>query len=864
MTEKTVFLKDYKALPYRIKTIDLHFDLHEEKTIVTNTMSFEGDQVAEVVLNGEQLELLEISYNQKELKNYKLEHGILSFLPADKKFTLKVKTKIDPKSNTALEGLYWTKGIFCTQNEAEGFRKITFYYDRPDSMSSYTTKISADKTLYPTLLANGNLIESGELENNRHFAVWKDPFPKPCYLFALVAGSFDVKRDYFTTKSGRVIKLEIYVDKGNLDQTDHAMGSLQRSFAWDEQKYGLEYDLDIYMILAVDAFNMGAMENKGLNIFNSKFVLGNLKTATDEDFFGIESVVGHEYFHNWTGNRVTCRDWFQLTLKEGLTVFRDQEFSGDLHSKGVQRIDDVNKLRSIQWVEDDGPFSHPIRPEQYIEINNFYTATIYEKGAEVIRMIQTIIGEDQFKLGLKKYFELYDGMAVTTEDFINAMAIVSKFDFKIFKNWYSVSGIPQVKISRWYDEAKKEFVIEIKQGFKDSTKNQTLSIPLNFRILGEKLTENQIEFSAEHSKLDLKKELILLQDKSLKITFKNITKKPVLSINRGFSAPVMIDASYTLEELAYLAKYDDDHFNRWDALQQLYNCLSLSLEKKYDRDQVLGLISDCFGTLLKDGSFDDSFKALFFEFPSEMKMNQQLSIAQYDEVAALVKFAKNKIANDNGPAIKKMLADLKTDPHQWNAENMGKRALKFVALNYCFYFDAELAKKLTLEIYESAVNMTDEIKSLALLNSHVVEVRDECNEKFFQKWKSYPLIVDKYIEVQVGAKRDDLLSLMKKIESSSYYEKKIPNKIRSLMSGFARNLSTFHSLSGEGYDYFAKTITEVDSFNPQIAARLSKNFVDLKKLDPQRRKLERVAIEGILKNQNLSKDSREVLSKYLE
>ena len=655
---KTIYLKDYQVSDYLISDIHLTFELDDTRTLVRTKLQIhrhpQAKGPAPLVLNGEELELVGLVLDGKKLSSsdYKLEGDLLSIGDVPDKFELEVENYINPQANKALDGLYKSGTIFCTQNEPEGFRRITYYIDRPDVMAKFTTKIIADKKKYPVMLSNGNPIGEGELDNGRHWCEWQDPFPKPCYLYALVAGDLAMVRDSFTTRSGRKIDLRIYVDKGNENKCDHAMRSLIKSMKWDEEKFGLEYDLDIFMIVAVDAFNMGAMENKGLNIFNSAYVLADEASATDNNFLGIESVVGHEYFHNWTGNRVTCRDWFQLTLKEGLTVFRDQEFSADMNSRTVTRISDVSALRRAQFVEDAGPTSHPIKPDSYIEINNFYTATVYEKGAEVIRMIHSLLGPKGFRAGMDKYFELFDGGAVTTEDFVHAMSVANdNFDFDQFKRWYAQSGTPRLKARGKWDGSTNSYSLTLSQtcpATPGQKEKKPFHMPVRVGLVGPDGS-------------DMLSTMVELKDSEQTFKFDSIAAKPVLSINRGFSAPVILDVDLSDDDLAFLMGHDSDEFNRYEAGQMLGEKVLLGLINDQMSGKELKMneaYAKAFGLLLLDSKVDPAFKALAISLPDEGMLHQKQETIDIFATKSVRDWFKKELATRYQAEFKKLYNDL--------------------------------------------------------------------------------------------------------------------------------------------------------------------------------------------------------------
>ncbi|MCW8996692.1 MAG: aminopeptidase N, partial [Psychromonas sp.] len=612
------FLSDYRASHFAVSTLDLEFDLYDKNTQVkaTSVIHRIGENNEPLFLFGEQMKLCAIFVDDVAYSDYQFVEGGLLIHNLGNEFKLQINTEIDPQSNKAFEGLYKSGDAFCTQCEAEGFRRITYYLDRPDVMAKFTTKITADKALYPSLLANGNRIAEGDLENGRHWVIWEDPFAKPAYLFALVAGEFDCLKDSFTTKSGREVELELFVDKGNLDKTAHAMLSLKNAMKWDEQRFNLEYDLDIYMIVAVDFFNMGAMENKGLNIFNSKFVLANPESATDQDYLSIEAVIGHEYFHNWTGNRITCRDWFQLSLKEGLTVFRDQEFSSDLGSRSVNRIANVKIMRNHQFAEDAGPMSHPIRPASVMEMNNFYTLTVYEKGSEVIRMLHTLLGETNFQKGMQLYVQRFDGQAVTCDDFVAAMQDASGIDLTLFKRWYSQSGTPQVLVSDYFDARNNRYQLTFKQKnlpTADQKVKQPLHIPVDIELL-DKFGEALELGDGQQNKV------LSLTQKEQTFVFENVNEKPVPCLFRGFSAPVKYKYSYSDQQLVHLINFVGDDFSRWDAGQSLFNKYLIENVQQYQAQKEMylpDLLVQAFKSVLTSASLEPALIADMFEFVSE-------------------------------------------------------------------------------------------------------------------------------------------------------------------------------------------------------------------------------------------------------
>lgn len=880
---KVTYLKDYQKPDYLIPKIELSVDLFESHTTVISKIrvvkNHDDTAPRPLVLNGEQQTLLSVSLDGKPLtaQEYSLDDTSLT-IPMDKdEADIEIETEIKPQENLALEGLYKSGNIFCTQNEPEGFRRITYFIDRPDIMSRYTTRISANKLHYPYLLSNGNLIGGGDLEGGRHYALWEDPFPKPCYLFALVAGDFDLLQDTFVTKSGRTVVLEIYSDRGNKLRCCHAMDSLKKAMAWDQDVFGLEYDLNRYMIVAVHAFNMGAMENKGLNIFNASYVLANPETATDADYQNIERVIAHEYFHNWTGNRVTCRDWFQLTLKEGLTVFRDQEFSADMNSRPVQRINDVRQLREMQFSEDASPMAHPIKPASYVEINNFYTVTVYEKGAEVIRMIRTLIGPEKFRKGMDTYFRLFDGQAVTTEDFVRAMEEASGKDLTQFKNWYHQAGTPLCTVSAKYDEVHREYHLTIRQECpptSESLQKKPFYFPFVTGLLsrsGQPLTaalkndENEINGERKSSHM-----LTVSREKET-FTFTHVTEEPLPSLLRGFSAPVKVDYPYELDDLVLIIRRDTDPFNRYDAVQTLAKYYLHRLIDAIRKNQPVDSIIDkhlllSFGYLLDDKNLDPALIAEMFTLPSVNMLAEETNHFEVDAAFEAREHVITAIAATHAKRLLEIYNALAT-PRDYtiDAAAMGNRRLKSMCLSYlgvlgCDYID------LAFYQFEHANNMTDEIGALSVL----ANMKNDPPEKeaairmFYEKWHKEVLVMDKWLAIQASAKYTDALKTVTELEKAPVFNPTNPNRIRALYGSFSRNLPRFHDKSGDGYRFMAEKIAEVDRFNPDIAARLALAFKHYPKCDKLRKGLMKKELDDLLKSDTLSKNVYEVLSKTLK
>ena len=860
MTRSTArFLADYSPSNFTIETVNLTIDLDDTKTQVINelTVNRQGEHQEKLILDGEQLILVSVSIDDKQLSTDQYEQLDNSLVITTKKnnFKLTIVTEINPVDNTSLEGLFKSGEAFCSQCEAEGFRRISYYLDRPDVMAIFTTKVIADKTLYPYLLSNGNKIAQGELAGNKHFATWYDPFPKPCYLFALVAGDFDLLTDTFTTCSGKDVALEIFVDKGNLHKAEHAMVSLKKSMTWDEETFGLEYDLNIYMIVAVDFFNMGAMENKGLNVFNSKYVLADKSSATDTDYFNIEAVIAHEYFHNWTGNRVTCRDWFQLSLKEGLTVFRDQQFSADMHSSSVTRIQNVRVLRSMQFAEDAGPMAHPIRPEKVLEMNNFYTLTVYEKGAEVIRMLHTLLGKNNFRAGMDLYFKRFDGMAVTCDDFIDAMSDASNKDLKQFKLWYSQSGTPSIRVSEDYDKVKGEYHLTLAQQLPITIKQPTpsaLHIPVKLELIVNKDGESSIE---EH--------LVELTELEQSWTFSGLIAKPTLALFADFSAPVKVNYVQDDESLFTIISKAKNSFCRWDAGQKLLmsTIKELTLNPTFEIPEQLII---CFTGILN--SNDDA--AL---------ISEQLALPSFDEAADLIEQvdpinlvnAINTLtlflAQGLEQALLSKFNDCEltlNDADISDAEVIANKALK----NTCLFYLAAMSQHAILveQQFESSDNMTDSLAALNCSAKHNLAKFPLFMQQFEQKWKTTSLVMDKWFSLGATLHRDDIFEQLDKLIEHDLFSLKNPNRARSLIGAFAmNNPKYFHSPTGKGYQFLADKIAELNTINPQVASRLITPLIQFNSFSESHKVLMKAQLERLQLLPNLSNDLKEKLDAAL-
>ncbi len=883
---KTIYLKDYQVPAYLIKTTDLRFEIDEGETIVSAMLHLYRNPTAQtpatqLTLHGADLELISIALDGKILtaSDYEFGEESLTITNTPAEFKLLTITRIKPESNTSLEGLYRSRTMYCTQCEAEGFRKITYYLDRPDVMSEFTTTVVADKK-YPVLLSNGNLIDKGDADNNRHYATWHDPFKKPAYLFALVAGDLAHIEDSFTTCSGREVALKIFVEPKDLDKCDHAMTSLKNSMRWDEEVYGREYDLNIFMIVAVDDFNMGAMENKGLNIFNTSCVLAKPETTTDVGFQRVEGVVAHEYFHNWSGNRVTCRDWFQLSLKEGFTVYRDSEFSADMGSRTVKRVEDVTLLRTLQFAEDAGPMAHPIRPESYIEISNFYTMTVYEKGAEIIRMLATLLGKENFRKGTDLYFERHDGQAVTTEDFVAALADASGRDLSQFKRWYSQAGTPRLQVTSHYDEDAQEYSLTIQQSCPPTPECQQklpFHIPVAVGLLGSAgdlplyLKDAEPDFETG----DNTHRVLELTQAEQTFVFQRVQEKPVPSLLRGFSAPVKLHYNYTIEDLIVLMSRDSDGFNRWEASQQLgleVICRAMSAYQRGEDLAVLQLDSDlvaAYRSVLQDESLDKAMVAYMLSLPSEAYLSELADVVDVEAIhygrTAVRKLIARELRDDFA-RIYRAYDHVQT--YAATADAIAARSLKNVALGYLMLLGEDALIRACEQQYRTANNMTDVMAALTQLVNAEAPLAQQLAESaladFYQRWQHESLVVNQWISVQATCVLPNTLAKVQALQSHAAYDGKNPNKIRALVASFCNNNAiNFHANEGAGYKFLADQIILLNTQNPQIASRLLTPLTKWKKYSPERQKLMRAELERIMAEQNLSKDVFEVVSKSL-
>ena len=876
LAPKETFLADYLVPNYLVDNVALYFDLGRAETTVRSVLSMRRNplgQGGDCVLDGEKLTLKSIKIDGRELQGneYLRTDKALLISKVPEQFDLEIEVLIHPDKNTALEGLYHSGRLLCTQCEAEGFRRITYYPDRPDIMAVFTVSIEAEKADWPIMLSNGNLEQKGQLENGRHWVSWHDPHPKPSYLFALVAGDLHIQKDSFVTTSGRKVALEIYVDVENSHKCDHALMSLKQAMKWDEERYGREYDLDIFMIVAVNDFNMGAMENKGLNIFNSACVLASPETATDRDYYRIQSIVGHEYFHNWSGNRVTCRDWFQLSLKEGFTVLRDQQFSADMNSAAVQRIEDVNQLRSMQFSEDAGPMSHPVRPASFIEISNFYTVTIYEKGAEVVGMIKTIVGDIGFRKGTDLYFDRHDGQAVTTDDFVKAIEDANRVDLTQFKRWYSQAGTPQLNIATEYDSTGQRYTLTINQHC-EATPGQrhkeAFHIPVALGLLDKKGNIIQVQLDGEAASNVSETRILSVKESKQQFVFINVPSEPVLSFLRGFSAPVKVNLPRTNKELTFLMANDSDSFCQWDAGQQLLINVLLQLAEKTSKGSALSLPTELveqFGKLLKRGLSSPALAAKMLELPSENYLAGQKKPADVDAIHTARSYIKRELALSLKEDFSILYTALNTtDKYQFDAAEMAKRSLKNICLDYLVSTGDPMQAQRCLKQMKQSDNMTDTMSGLAVLVEHQGPEREHALRAFYEQWKGDRQVVDKWLAVQAQSSLKDTLLRVKSLMSHPAFNITNPNNVRSLIGQFCRNNAVnFHAIDGSGYQFLVEQILILDKLNPQIASRQMGAFNSWQQYDKKRQGMMRAALEKIAKQTDLSADVYEIVTKYL-
>ncbi len=868
-TNPTIYRKDYQQPNYWVDSMSLALMIEPKFTLVKSRIRFRKNASSNntLELNGVDLDLLSIILDGRKLQasEYTIDDEMLSIENTPDDFELQVENKIYPSTNKALEGLYQSGSFFLTQCEAEGFRKITYYPDRPDVMAPFEVTLVANKEHYPVLLSNGNLIHSGTLSNGKHYAKWSDPHPKPSYLFAVVAGNLSHIEENYMTSEGNNVTLRIYVEEENINACQYAMDSLIRSMKWDEQKFGLAYDLSQYNIVATNDFNMGAMENKGLNIFNSKYVLARPETATDNDFIGVEAVIGHEYFHNWTGNRVTCQDWFQLSLKEGLTVFRDQEFTADMQSRAVKRIEDVRTLKAFQFTEDAGPMSHPIRPDSFIEINNFYTLTVYEKGAEVVRIYHTLFGEEGFRKGMDLYFQRHDGQAATCDDFRKAMADANEFDLSQFELWYSQNGTPRVTIKEKYNAEKQEYSLEIKQKHPsnvDKKNHKPMLIPLRLALFSD--DGNQLSLDEDGSI----EQVFQLTKKKHKLIFKDIAHKPIASVFRGFSAPVNVKFKQSNEDLIQLIKFDSDSYNRWNAAQIMssqvifdaYDAMLKNKDASCPKYFVQAL-----SQVLTDFETDPSLLAETLTLPDLKTLMVSMQDIQVDILQQAREFVKKSLADALEVEFLSVYnQNFSEGQYKVESEDVAKRSLKNTCLSYLMSSSNPDIKRLCKQQYETADNMTDSISALSFYVHNQAEGFNDLLMDFFEKWHDNALVMDKWFAIQATSPAfgtlDNVIELMK----HNSFSIENPNKVRSLIGAFSSsNILHFHQNSGKGYEFLADQVIALNKINPQVASRMVSIFNTWKKFDQPRRELMSQQLQRIKNTEDLSPDVFEIVDKAL-
>ncbi len=874
---KAIRLEDYTPPSHLVDHVSLEFDLRDQGTRVRSRLKMRrnpaapADDSAGLFLHGEGLDLqwLTLDGRRLEAQEYRLEEGGLRLPSVPEAFELASEVVISPETNTALEGLYRSEGMFCTQCEAEGFRKITFYLDRPDVMAVFDVRIEADQDRFPVLLSNGNPGECGEVPDGRHFAQWHDPFPKPSYLFALVAGDLHFVEEPFTTASGRAVTLRIYVEPENIDRCEHAMRSLVRAMRWDEARYGREYDLDVFNIVAVNDFNMGAMENKGLNIFNSKFVLARPDTATDADYQGIEGVVAHEYFHNWTGNRITCRDWFQLSLKEGLTVYRDQEFSADMGSRPVKRIDDVRLLRAHQFAEDASPMAHPVRPRSYIEINNFYTVTVYEKGAEVVRMQANLLGPERFRKAMDLYFERHDGQAVTTEDFVACMEDASGRDLTRFKHWYDYAGTPELTVTDHYDTQAHRYELRIHQQVPD-TPGQTDKPPFHIPFAIGLLDANGQDMAVNLPGVEERDGTLLLElrEREERFVFDDVAERPTPSFLRGFSAPVKLQYDWTEAQLLHLLAHDSDGFSRWDAGQTLLRIVLLRMAEQYRAGQAMPVPDELIAAMRKTLFDDQAGHALIAELltlPGIDYLGEFMPVIDVDALHTAREALRQDVPGRLREDLLMRYEQLReSGDYRIDAASIGRRRLKNTILGYLARLDDGRAFQLILDQYGTRHNMTDVMAALALIADSDRPGRQKVLDDFADRWQQDPLVMDKWFAVQAMSTQPGTLQRVRELMAHPAFSITNPNKVRALIGAFVNgNPLRFHAADGSGYDFLAEQVIRLDAINPQIAARLCRALARWRRYDETRQAKMRAALQRILDNE-ASPDVYEIAAKSLE
>lgn len=870
------FRSDYRAPEFQIKTVDLTFHLNDSATRVHNTMRIEPlSNSNQLVLHGENIQLKRVAINGTPLNDSRFEVNSTSLcvvVPSEP-FELTIETEINPAANKALEGLYKSGGAFCTQCEAEGFRRITYYLDRPDVLAQFTTTIIGERSKYPFLLSNGNAIAQGDNADGTHWVTWHDPHPKPAYLFALVAGNFEVLNDTFLTQSGREVKLQLFVDKGNLSRAEFAMTSLKNAMRWDEQRFGLEYDLDIYMIVAVDFFNMGAMENKGLNVFNSRYVLADRQTATDQDFLNVESVIGHEYFHNWTGNRITCRDWFQLSLKEGLTVFRDQEFSSDLGSRSVNRIDAIRVMRTHQFNEDASPMAHPIRPDKVVEMNNFYTVTVYNKGAEVIRMLHTLLGEDGFQAGMRLYVERHDGQAVTCDDFVAAMADANQVDLSLFKRWYSQAGTPVVDVQEFYDAKQQQLTLRFAQhtpATQGQPDKQAVHIPILFSLYDQQGQRLSLATNAEQSgwpsmvrEHESGSFLFELTENTAEITLQTIPTKPVVALNENFSAPIKLNFVQSFAEKVVLLGSAEQEITRWEAAQQLFTQL---IRDSVASEQALKLPSEVVHAMRQFvlSNMDASLKALVLTPPTVEE------IAEYYATDIPLKRIKNAVEQLRQQLAEHLFEEFSSiwkqnsnSAYRLTGEAIAQRSLYHAVLFYLALHKPHDYSDIVAQYYHQADNMTAQQAALQI----AVHLRLPCHQHllnaFEQQWMNEPLVLDKWFAIQASAPQQDVIEIVAQLHKHSRFNTDNPNRVYALFATLGRNMTQFHREDGAGYALMAGVIRYLNEKNPQVAARLVTPLTQWRRFDPTRQQQLKAVLNELQQLSNLAPDLDEKISQSL-
>ena len=908
MTSETpprIHRQDYTPPPFLVDSVELDVHFNAGEVLVNSQLQLRRNPQAALAadadpatplpplqLDGQGLETIAISVDGSVLgpEQYHCSDSLLTIANPPDTLTLQTQVRIDADHNSSLSGLYRSKDGYFTQCEAQGFRRITWFPDRPDIMSRYQVTLHADKASLPVLLANGNPVGSGDEGPDRHWAKWEDPFVKPCYLFALVAARLEVLRDAFTTSSGRSVQLAVFVEPGKLDQCAHAMDALKRAMRWDEEVFDLECDLDHYMIVTVGDFNMGAMENKGLNVFNTKYVLARADTATDADYQNIDRVVAHEYFHNWTGNRVTCRDWFQLSLKEGLTVYRDQEFGADMHSRAVTRIREVRALRAMQFPEDAGPMAHPVRPDSYIEINNFYTSTVYDKGAEVVRMIETLIGKEAFRRGMDLYFERHDGQAVTCDDFVAAMADASGVDLTQFKRWYDQAGTPHLWASGNYDAEARSYTLTLSQSLPKSAATASpiqpldspphnpphdplanpFHIPVAIGLNGAHGEDMPLMIAGEGSTAGSGRttRVLSLTEFEQQFVFEELPAAPVVSLLRNFSAPVILDFSWSDEELAHLLAHDSDPFNRWEAGQRLASRLLLAAAEDISVGRPAywpQTFVEAAARLLEHADADPAFAAEALTLPGEATLAEEMALVDPSALHEARNGLRRFVAEQLGGALLQAYETHAADgPSQATPAAAGRRALRNLCLSYLGELNNDESRALAMRQFESADNMTDQFAALATLAQHDCPERVQALASFYERWHDEALVVDKWLSVQAASRLPDTLAVVRELLAHPAFDLRNPNKVYALLNTFGNNHVRFHAADGGGYLFLAAQIGELDRLNPQVAARLARRFDRWRKFDEPRQQQASFALEKLRSLEGLSPDVREIVARALD